>query len=170
LIPRSRSRPRSVRVYHTRERAVLRPVKTGVHQLQPADAEWLEKLKKFLKPLENEDKIKIWDDKEIKPGDQWEEEIEKSISAAKAAVLLVTQDFLTSKFISENELPLLLAGANERGVEIFWIAVSSSTYEDTELSKYQSVNDPENPLDTLDPPAQNKELKKIYSKIKNVIE
>jgi hypothetical protein len=88
-----------------------------------ADAEWLEKLKKFLKPLENEDKIKIWDDKEIKPGDQWEEEIEKSISAAKAAVLLVTQDFLTSKFISENELPLLLAGANERGVEIFWIAV-----------------------------------------------
>jgi hypothetical protein len=135
-----------------------------------ADAEWLEKLKKFLKPLENEDKIKIWDDKEIKPGDQWEEEIEKSISAAKAAVLLVTQDFLTSKFISENELPLLLAGANERGVEIFWIAVSSSTYEDTELSKYQSVNDPENPLDTLDPPAQNKELKKIYSKIKNVIE
>ncbi len=55
-----------------------------------ADAEWLEKLKKFLKPLENEDKIKIWDDKEIKPGDQWEEEIEKSISAAKAAVLLVT--------------------------------------------------------------------------------
>jgi hypothetical protein len=85
-------------------------------------------------------------------------------------VLLVTQDFLTSKFISDNELPLLLAGANERGVEIFWIAVSSSTYEDTELSKYQSVNDPENPLDTLDPPAQNKELKKIYSKIKNVIE
>jgi hypothetical protein len=146
---------------------LLKPVFIGYSH---ADAEWLEKLKKFLKPLENEDKIKIWDDKEIKPGDQWEEEIEKSISAAKAAVLLVTQDFLTSKFISENELPLLLAGANERGVEIFWIAVSSSTYEDTELSKYQSVNDPENPLDTLDPPAQNKELKKIYSKIKNVIE
>ncbi len=134
------------------------------------DKEWLSELRKWLKPLEKNDLIKIWDDREIMAGDRWAEEIRTSLSSAKAAVLLVTQDFLASDFISQQELPQLLQAAKSDGVEILWIAVSASTVEDTEISKFQAVNNPTEPLDGLSAPEQKKEFLQIYKKIKQVIE
>ena len=134
------------------------------------DTEWLGKLRKWLKPLEQKGLVKIWDDREIKAGDQWAEEIRNSLSSAKVAVLLVTQDFLTSDFISGQELPKLLQVAKSDGVEIFWIAVSSSTVEDTEISKFQAVNNPAEPLDLLVESKQNQEFRHIYEKIKKSLE
>jgi internalin A len=134
------------------------------------DVEWLAKLKPWLKPLEQRDLIKIWDDKEIRAGAQWEKEIEKSLLSAKAALLLVTQNFLASEFIREKELPRLLQGAEERGVSILWVAVSESMYEETELAKYQALTDPSEPLDGLSVPRQNKALKSICNEIKMAIE
>src|SRR3954454_10889625 len=60
------------------------------------DAEWLEKLKQFLKPLEDKNLIRVWDDTEIRPGAEWLAEIRKALGAARVAVFLVTQDFLNS--------------------------------------------------------------------------
>jgi hypothetical protein len=133
------------------------------------DADWLEKLKKYLLPLERDDRIKLWDDNEIKAGDKWKQEIDKSLNEAKAAVLLVTQDFLASTFISETELPELLSGAHERGVTILWIAVEHSTYKDTQLVDFQAVNDPDQPLASLQEQEQKKVLVDIYEQIKTAI-
>jgi hypothetical protein len=133
------------------------------------DKEWLEKLKTWLSELEKKDLIKIWDDTEIKAGDLWKEEINKSLSAAKAAVLLVTQNFLASDFIRNDELPPLLEAAATRGVKILWIAVSESTVRDTDISRYQAVNDPYHPLDSLPVPEQNKAFREIYEGIKQVV-
>jgi TIR domain len=134
------------------------------------DREWLDKLKTWLSELEKQDLIKIWDDTEIRAGDLWKEEINKSLGAAKAAVLLVTQNFLASDFIRNNELPPLLEAAATKGVKILWIAVSESTVDDTDLKKYQALNDPDHPLDSLNPPDQNKTLRKIYDEIKQVLQ
>ena len=134
------------------------------------DKEWLEKLKTWLSELEKQDLIKIWDDTEIKAGDLWKEEINKSLSAAKAAVLLVTQNFLASEFIGKNELPPLLEAAATKGVKVLWIAVSESTVHDTDIKNYQAVNDPAHPLDSLTPPEQNKAFLQIYEGIKQVLQ
>ena len=133
------------------------------------DEEWLLKLKKFLKPLEQKDLITIWDDKELKAGDDWRERIKTALNSAKAAVLLISQEFLTSDFIINDELPLLLDGVKEKGLTILWIAVSASTVEDTEISKFQAVLK-EPPLDCLNPAAQKKEFVRIYNRIKKVVE
>ena len=134
------------------------------------DKKWLGELRKFLDPLEKKDLVKIWDDRDIMAGDQWLEEIRNSLSSAKMAVLLVTQDFLTSDFICEKELPQLLQAAKSDGVKIFWIAVSASTVEDTDISEFQAVNNPAEPLDGLSVPKRKKELLEIYRKIKQVTE
>jgi hypothetical protein len=133
------------------------------------DREWLDRLKIWLTELEKQDLIKFWDDTEIRAGDLWKEEINKSLGAAKAAVLLVTQNFLASDFIGKNELPPLLEAAATKGVKILWIAVSESTVDDTDLKKYQALNDPDHPLDSLNPPDQNKTLRQIYDEIKQVL-
>lgn len=133
------------------------------------DVEWLKKLKQFLKPLEQQDLIRVWDDTEIKPGAVWFDEIKQSLTDAKVAILLITQNFLTSEFISNKELPPLLQSAKDRGVLVLWIAVSSSTVEDTPISDYQAANDPKTPLDTLPEPQQNRVLTEIYEKVKEAV-
>jgi TIR domain len=134
------------------------------------DVAWLTKVKMFLKPLEDQGLVQIWDDTNISPGSEWLEEIKRSLESAQVALFLITQDFLSSQFIGQKEFPVLLDKANNRGCLIFWIAVSSSTVGDTELSRFQAANDPNKPLDTLPEPAQNTVLTDIYNRMKKAIQ
>lgn len=132
------------------------------------DLEWLVELKKWLKPLEQKDLIKIWDDTEIQAGDEWRAKIEKALASAKAAVLLVSQDFLTSDFITNSELPILLDAAKEKGLKIYWIAVRPSVVDDTLIAKYQAVHK-NPPLNELEPKDREKHFLHIYNTIKEAI-
>jgi TIR domain-containing protein len=133
------------------------------------DAKWLEKLKLFLRPLEEQDLIRVWDDTEIRPGAQWLSEIAEALESARVAVFLVTQNFLDSPFIREKELPALVEAANNRGCLIFWIAVSSTTIEDSPLAKFQGAISPNSPLDLMSEPEQNKAFAEIYRKMKAAV-
>jgi TIR domain-containing protein len=146
--------------------AVTRPVFISYSH---KDAKWLEKLKLFLRPLEDQDLIRVWDDTEIQPGAQWLDEIQKALGSARVAVFLVTQDLLNSPFIRDRELPALLEAANNRGCLIFWIAVSSTTFEDSPLAKFQGAIPPHTPLDLLPEPEQNELFKVIYQKMKAAV-
>jgi len=119
------------------------------------------------------DLIRIWDDRDIESGDKWKGKIEASLTAAKAALLLVSQDFINSDFIANEELPKLLEAANTRGVIILWVAVEVSTVEDDfpESLEIEAMNtDPEQPLAQLDSKELSREFKEIYKKIKAVVE
>jgi hypothetical protein len=134
------------------------------------DVAWLEKLKMFLHPLEDQRLVKIWDDTNIPPGSQWLEEIQLSLERAQVGVLLITENFLTSEFIVQKEFPVLLKKAKNRGCLIFWVAVGPSTVNDSELSQFQAANDPEHPLDSLDEPEQNRILQSIYDQMKKAVQ
>jgi hypothetical protein len=134
------------------------------------DGAWLEKLKMFLLPLEDQGLIRVWDDTNIRPGSRWLEEITASLESARVAVFLITQNFLTSEFIRQKEFPELLKKADTRGCVIFWIAVSSSTVTDSELKWVQAANDPKQPLDTLTEPEQNRVLTSIYERMKEAVQ
>jgi hypothetical protein len=133
------------------------------------DAKWLAKLKQFLQPLEDRDLIRVWDDTAILPGSDWLGEIQKALNSARVAVFLVTQDFLSSPFIRNRELPVLLEAAKNRGCLIFWIAVSSTTFADSELARIQGVISPTQPLDLMPEPEQNKVFIEIYEKMKGAV-
>jgi formylglycine-generating enzyme required for sulfatase activity len=120
------------------------------------DAEWLERLKPFIRPFAREEGLQIWSDKDIKPGSDWHGDIQKALGDAHAAILLISQDFLTSDYISSDELPQLLGAASQRGLRIFPIYVSSCYLKrDSPLSKFQGVNSPAQPLDMMDGAKQN---------------
>ena len=111
------------------------------------DAAWLERFKVHLKPLEREGRIVLWDDTGIKAGDKWRTSIEQGLTSAKAAVLLVSADFLASDFISANELPRLLSAAESEGAIILPLIVKPCRFQQTAgLSEFQAVNSPSEPL------------------------
>ncbi len=115
-----------------------------------ADKKWLDKLERHLKVLKRFiEPIEYWDDKKIKGGDKWKEEIEKAITKANVAILLVSTDFLSSDFIATDELPPLLRKAEEEGTRILPLIVAPCAFTLSELSEFQAINDPEKTLADL---------------------
>jgi len=68
------------------------------------DEKWLTMLRKQLKPLEDKG-LNVWSDKNIKPGQEWPNEIIESLARAKVAVLLISVNFLNSNFRETLSLP-----------------------------------------------------------------
>lgn len=111
----------------------------------------------FLKPLEREGLVDRWDDTRITPGQNWKQELRNAIDAAKVAVLLTSADFLASDFIMENELPPLLAAAQEEGLLVIPVLLSPSLFgRIASLSQFEAINDPSKTLSELSPPARDR--------------
>jgi hypothetical protein len=130
------------------------------------------KLRGFLTVLEQQGTIKFWDDNQLETGELWEKQIKEALESAAAGILLVSQKFLTSKFINEKELPKLLDAAQDQGKKIFWIHLSPSTVFDSheEITRYQSLlKNPQISLEELDEPAQKKALVQISKSLREAV-
>jgi len=68
------------------------------------DRDWLAAVKTQLRALP-EQSIEVWDDTVISAGASFEREIQRAMAASRACLLLVTPEFLSSRFIREHELP-----------------------------------------------------------------
>lgn len=109
------------------------------------DIRWLERLEPHLAHLHDEELV--WSDKDIEPGADWQDEIQSILASCKVAVLLISANFLASRFIRENELPPLLEAADKEGAAILPVHLSASRFDlIPELSRFQSANDPKQPL------------------------
>ena len=100
------------------------------------DAHWLQRLQVHLKPVE----LDVWSDRRIELGDRWQKEITQALARAKAALVLVSADSLASDYINSEELPHLLAAAEEGGCRIIPVLVGPSLFHATPaLSRFQGV-------------------------------
>jgi hypothetical protein len=130
------------------------------------DARWLELLQLMLAPLRRSQSIRLWSDREINPGNRWQEDIKTELKRAKLAVLLISPSFLASHFITNIEFPALLRSAQGKDLSILWVPVSASLALETELANYHPAADPDHPLDGLRPARRNQVLVQIAQKIK----
>jgi chromosomal replication initiator protein len=134
------------------------------------DKSWLERLCVHLRPLEKKHKVVIWSDTRIKPGVRWQDEVTAALALTKVAVLLVSADFLSSEFITNDELPALLQAAEEEGTTILPLIVSPCGFLRTEsLRQFQSVNDPIQPLIKLSKGDQEEVLEELASCIEELL-
>jgi hypothetical protein len=129
------------------------------------DKKLFEEFKTMIAPAIQRGSVDLWDDQTIPPGAKWEDEIQKALASASVAVLVVSQNFLASRFISKDELPPLLKAAREEGVTIFWIYLSSCLYQRTEIASYQAAHDISQPLDCLSKARRQAVLSEICAKL-----
>jgi cellulose biosynthesis protein BcsQ len=117
-----------------------------------SDKRWAEMLRVQLMPLARSRSLSILEnDISIAVGEDWRERISADLSEASVVVLLISPDYLASDYISDHELPRILNAAEERGLRILSIVVRPSFYTETELGRFQALNDPSQPLSVFKP-------------------
>lgn len=136
------------------------------------DSEWLERVLIFLKTMAYEGiKLDIWSDQKIKAGQNWKDEIDIALNESYIAILLVSSNFLASDFIHNNELPQILENADKKGTKILSLILSPCRYvKNNNISKFQAVNDPKNPLSNNTTHEQDEILLKLTYVIEEYIE
>src|SRR5215472_4648819 len=91
------------------------------------DQRMLRTLSPYLHSLQQRKLADIWNDTELKGGEQWREEIEAALNSATIAVLLISQEFLASRFIYEEELPRIFRRQGEGRLTVLSVYLSPST-------------------------------------------
>ena len=140
------------------------------------DEKYFDELVGFLKSLKFAG-IEIWHDKMIQPGDKWREEIREYMSKTKVAILMMSNAFLTSDFVRNEELPELLRAAEEEQATIMWIPVgpyiessaviTGENGDRIDITEYQAVCAPKRSLKSI---SDEHERDTIYVKLCNDIE
>jgi hypothetical protein len=133
------------------------------------DREWLDRLKIHLSPYLRGEGLHLWDDTKIAAGASWAAQIDEELSEARAAVLLVSPDFLASEYVYSVELPKILARA-KTDLAVLWIPVAPSAYEATPLNQIQALHDPSKPLSTLPKAEQERALVEIAKRISSAMD
>lgn len=132
-----------------------------------ADAEYLERVLVHLRPVERSGAIDLWSDTKIKAGDRWKEEIRKAVGRARVAVLLISADFLASDFIATDELPPLLAAAENDGARVIPVILKPCRFlRDDRLSRFQALNDPKRPVIRM----AEADREELYARLAEVVE
>jgi tetratricopeptide (TPR) repeat protein len=99
------------------------------------DEKCKDRLLKQLKVLQIQGKVEVWDDRQIKAGEDWYPKIQKALNQADAAVLIVSADFLTSDFILTKEIPPLLKQRTKEKKKIFPLIINPCPWQEIDWMK-----------------------------------
>ncbi|TLU87350.1 MAG: TIR domain-containing protein [Chlorobium sp.] len=135
------------------------------------DAKYLKRLQNHIQAAKNIGiDIDGWDDNRINAGKNWKQEIENALAFAKVGVLLVSTDFLASDFIMNNELPSLLESAEKNGTTILSLIIKPCLYNESELSMFQAINNPDEAFTDLSEAEQEKRYLKLVKRITELLQ
>jgi hypothetical protein len=111
------------------------------------DEDWKDRLVTHLGVLEMVGFLDLWDDRRIELGDDWRPEIENAISRASIVILVVSANFLTSKFILDEEVPKFLERRAKDGLRVIPLIVKPCAWKQVGwLSKMQGGTKDNKPL------------------------
>jgi len=119
-----------------------------------------------LKPLERDGLIEVWIDTGIKVGEDWNRKIIEALDTATAAVLFISQHFLASDFIHDEELPRILQREEAGELTMLPVFLDVSDVKNFDkLTRLQGIGTPDKPLLSRD----SQECKQLYLELTNRI-
>ena len=135
-----------------------------------ADEVWKDRLVKHLNVLEQQGLLRTWDDRNIKAGDEWFDEIQGAMAEAQVAVLLISADSLTSEFILHSEVPRLLERRSGDGLAVFPVICEDCVWQEVSwLARLQVRPKDGKPLESFQGSKRNAELVKIAKEILSIV-
>jgi WD40 repeat protein len=103
------------------------------------DAEWRRRFEVMLAPVVRERQLEVWSDERALVGEEWRPQLADAIRRSTLALLLISPDFLSSRFIMDEELPALV----DHGVRLACVLVRPALWDTVgALERLQWAHDP----------------------------
>ncbi|MEA2692204.1 MAG: hypothetical protein QOJ16_1591 [Acidobacteriota bacterium] len=135
------------------------------------DEGWKDRLVQQFRVLEPEGVLEVWDDRRLAAGSDWQPEIEQAMRRAVAAVLLISADFLTSRFILGQEVPRLLERRKAEGLLVLPVIVHPCDWRGvTWLAKINCRPKDGRPLATFPKAKADQHLAALVAEIRRLLE
>lgn len=103
------------------------------------DRKSLEKLETRLKPLQYQGLIKVWWDRDISAGSEWEPEIKKKLEMAQIILLLVSPEFMASEYCYGVEMKRAIEKHEREEACVIPIILRPCLWQISLLSKLQAL-------------------------------
>lgn len=104
-----------------------------------ADERLKEAVMKHLRPLERLKLISQWHDRKLMPGDEWGQEISANLEAADIVLVLVSIDFLNSKYCYDIELDRALERHAAGDCRVVPIILRGCLWQHAPFAKLQAL-------------------------------
>lgn len=150
------------------ESEVQSPAPLAFFSYSKQDIKYLKEFQKHLRPLERSGKIRLWDDLKIRPGEEWDEEIQKNLAASDIIFLLLSPDFLATEYIMDVEMQEALRRHEAGTAKVIPIKVRPSGWKDTIFSKLQGLPRKDTVISTS--PDRDGTWVELIEEIKGIIE
>ncbi|HMC98689.1 MAG TPA: toll/interleukin-1 receptor domain-containing protein, partial [Ferruginibacter sp.] len=96
-------------------------------------------LDKSLIMLKRSDKIEVWQDSMLSPGEEWADATKKQLAEADIILFLISVDFLNSQDIWEKEVAVAMDRQANGEARIVPIILRSCDWNDTPFAKFQAL-------------------------------
>ncbi|NJO14334.1 MAG: TIR domain-containing protein [Thioploca sp.] len=111
-----------------------------------------------------------WDDRQIRAGEDWAQQIEQAAAQARIAILLISDDFLASKFIMQQEVPYFLQRRQQGDLIVFPIIVTDCFWDIIDWLKVIQVRPKDGkPLAEFEEAQRDKVIKEMVREIYSLL-
>ena len=104
-----------------------------------ADETYCNLLQKHLAALKHQGLIEMWHDRRIKPGDEFENAIDQQLNEAEIILLLVSSDFIASRYCYQVEMMRALERHEAGEARAIPIILRPCDWHDTPFGKLQAA-------------------------------
>jgi hypothetical protein len=107
-----------------------------------------EKLQIHFATIEREGKVRLWHDRMIPPGNEWRTAIDDHLESADIILLLISPDFLASKYCAEIEGARAIARHDAKEARVVPILLRPSDWHTTPFARLQALPEDGKPVTT----------------------
>ena len=129
------------------------------------EKKWFDRVHAAIKPVAGGEGIVVWDERRLRGGGPWKAELSEILASRKVAIMIVSDLFLESDFVTRAKLPALLESQRGQGLEICWVLASHCLFEIAGLSALDAANSINAALDGLGLEKRDAELTEIARQV-----
>ncbi len=127
----------------------------------------LNKLKTYLSPLQWQGLIETWHDRDISAGTEWEEEIKEHLNTAQIIILLVSPDFMASKYCYSVEMKRAVERHDRKEAHVIPVILRHIYWQGAPFGKLQAL--PKDARPVMSWPDQDEAFFNVAEGIRTVV-
>ena len=112
------------------------------------DERMVNQLKNHLSSLERTGRIKLWDDGNIRPGAEWEQESERHLAEAQVILLLISASFLASHYCYTVQMQGAIKRHERKEARVIPVILRPVHWNEPPIDKLQALPEREKPIST----------------------